>query len=279
MTFPVSARNLLPQAGVFIVLFLLGWWGHATHWTLPKFSAIWGSGHPPAVSPGATTIVSSGGELPVIVFDSLEGVRRSGISIAHVMRQDVEDVVSANAVIGYDRSRVAELAPRTVGRVAYLFKRLGDPVTEGEVLALLDSEEVGRAKAEFLQESAVAIYKAQVYSRLMAIGTDVVAEQTIRESEAAVREAKLKRFAAFQKLLNLGLSADLSENALLSPEEMARRLQFAGIPENVVSQLNPRPKTANLIPLIAPSSGVITKMETVVGEMERPTSRRLPWRT
>jgi multidrug efflux pump subunit AcrA (membrane-fusion protein) len=262
----------LPQAGIFLVLAAIGWWGHSTHWSIPKPSSLWSAnaGAQPVTQPESVKRVPTAGEFPNLAFATIDDVKRADIATIEVARKDLEETATANAVVGYDRGHVAQLAPRKAGRVAYVFKRLGDSVTKGEVLALLDTEDVGSAKAEFLQEAGLALYKTQVHARLAALGTDVLAQNTIRDAEDAIREAKLRRFAAHQKLLNLGISADLPEEMPLTPDEMARRLQFAGIPDEIVAKLNPQPRTANLIPLISPLSGVVTQMDTVVGEMERP---------
>jgi cobalt-zinc-cadmium efflux system membrane fusion protein len=214
--------------------------------------------------------VPSESEFPTLVFSSPEDVRRSGIVVTTLKQVDLDETVTANAVVGYDRSQVAQLSPRAAGRVAYVFRRLGDEVVKGEVLALIDSEEAGRAKADYLQEAAIAMHKAQILARMVGVGTDVVTERSLREAEAAAREAKLRMFAAHQRLLNLGITIDLTNDATLTPEEMAARLQYAGIPTDVLSKLDPKPRNANLIPLVTPLAGVITQQDTVVGEMERP---------
>ena len=52
-----------------------------------------------------------------------------------------------------DPGRVARVPGRVEGTVMEMRKRLGDSVTQGEVVAVLDSREVADAKSEYLTAS------------------------------------------------------------------------------------------------------------------------------
>jgi cobalt-zinc-cadmium efflux system membrane fusion protein len=53
----------------------------------------------------------------------------------------------------------------------------------------------------------------------------------------------------------------------LSDEELRRKIQFLGIPPEIVAGLDPDAATCNLIPLVAPFDGVVIDHEIVTGEV------------
>ena len=68
-------------------------------------------------------------------------------------------------------------------------KQLGEPVKKGEVLALIDSGEVGKAKADFLQSLAQVDVKTAALARLQS-ASGAVSGGNVREAQAALREAR-----------------------------------------------------------------------------------------
>lgn len=208
-----------------------------------------------------------GEDYPLLEFESSEAVAQTGITTLPIDPAPLDEYVDASALVGYDQTRLAQLSSRVPGQIWSVEKHLGDWVKKNDVLAIIDAEEVGRAKAEFIQEAQLSYFKAELLERLRSVDPGVIAERSLRETELQVREARVRRFTAQQKLLNLGLPVDLSEKVPLSPEEMARRLQFLSLPQELVERMNPRPTTANLIPLLAPMDGMLIRQGVVVGEL------------
>lgn len=273
----VRIQQLWSQVSYFVVLaaiVAIGAWGHRTHWSFVAHA----HGDEPETNPVSPEPADElaalervkGEEFPSINFPSHADVETAGVGSLAVGIRDVDDEFKASAVVDYDQTRLAELAPRVPGHVYSVLKRLGDYVRKGDVVVLIDSDEVGRVKGEFLQHSVMSNFRAQQLDRIKKIGVGVVPERTIREAEAALQEADLMRFNAQQHLVNLGYVIDLPKSDKLTTEEMAQRIQFLGIPESIVEKMDPKPQTANLIPIVAPFDGVIVKQETVRGEMVRP---------
>ncbi len=251
------------------------YWGHKTHWSVPKFSELTGAPAPhrdaPTTNPEPTAPKKAPASLPPIKFATEQEVREAGVGIAVARRVAVEDVVCATAEIGYEEHRVAQVSSRVPGHVAVIRTRLGQAVRKGEILALIDSEQVGKAKADYIQEVFLARYKGDLLARHRAAGDGVVPGRTIVDAENAVKEAELRRFIAQQRLMHLGLTPpDPETDAPATPQEFAKQLQYLGIPADVVAGLPPRQLTANLIPLSAPFDGTITRQEAVTGEMVLP---------
>jgi cobalt-zinc-cadmium efflux system membrane fusion protein len=149
-----------------------------------------------------------------------------------------------------------------------VYKRVGEPVHKGDVLGLIDASEVGRAKAEYLLALRSLELKVETQDRLrQAAATAALPERQLREGETAVGEARIRLFTAQQALVNLGLPIRAEQSTGLSDEQLARRLQFLGLPERIVSTLDPASTTANLMPLVAPFDGVVIRSEVAVGEV------------
>src|SRR5439155_6347079 len=83
-----------------------------------------------------------------IRFVSEEALRKSGLRVEAVREQPLAGMVMASASLDYDPDRVAKLGPRAAGVVTHVLKDLGERFKAGEVLAIVDAPEVGKAKAE-----------------------------------------------------------------------------------------------------------------------------------
>ncbi len=258
------AARWLPNLLVFAALGCLGWWGHAHHWTIPRFSELFaGAEAPPTLTPpqAASERRSLSLRLPVIDFGSAEAAKNCGIETSVAIERSIDEVVTANGVVGYDETRLAQLATRVPGIVWRVEKRLGDTVVAGDVLMIVDSAEVGNAKAMLLEAAVVYNSKAKLVERLEGI-QGLVAGRELREAEAAREVSRAQRFNAFQKLVNLGFALRLEEIADLPTNELADQLHLLGLPPSLAAGTD----SANLIPLRAPFEGVVTNCEVVRGE-------------
>ena len=76
--------------------------------------------------------------------------RRYGIVVQEVGAGKLSDEISLSGEIRLNDDRVAHLAPRVGGVVREVRKTTGDRVDAGELLAVLESAELGEAKADYL---------------------------------------------------------------------------------------------------------------------------------
>jgi cobalt-zinc-cadmium efflux system membrane fusion protein len=296
----------LPNAAILAILVALGIWGHRHHWRMPRFSEFVGTATAPhSAATAATTIgendasESSGGDssgpsgsnglrgaaqgeavsptseagdrddnpsLPVIRFRSLEAVQKAGIRVETAEVQELDEFVVANGVVEYDETHLAQLAARVPGIAWRVDKKVGDSVRKGEVLAILDSSDVGKAKAELLEAAVNFDLKTETLHRLENIRSSVPG-RSIREAEAEEKVARVRRINAQQTLINLGLSLPSDWDRDLGVEQRAEKIQFLGIPGAIVAGFGPDIVTANLIPLTAPFDGVVIDREIVTGEV------------
>jgi cobalt-zinc-cadmium efflux system membrane fusion protein len=208
-----------------------------------------------------------------IQFASDEAMKQMGVKVAEVGEGRIVETISASGVLAFEKTRVAPIFTPVAGRVWQVTSlgRLGAQVKKGDVLALIDSPEVGKAKAEFLQSHAQLELRAKTLEHRTALAKGGNVSQTsLLEAETAFREAQIRMLTAQQALLNLGLPVRGEDVKGLAPEELSKKLLFLGIPEAVASKLDPRTATANLIPVLASREGVVTAGNVVAGEMVDP---------
>jgi cobalt-zinc-cadmium efflux system membrane fusion protein len=206
-----------------------------------------------------------------IQFASQEAVEKAGIGVEPVWRAPVMEFVACNGETAYDATHTARLSPRVAGAAVQVFKDVGDPVREGEVVALVDAAEVGKAKSEFLQALVHLRLKTELSGRLEELYKQgATSERAYRDQAAALSEARIRLTTAQQALTNLGLPVDLESLKAVPQEALADRLRFLGLPRSVVSSLDPRTTTGNLLALVAPFDGVVLSRQVVRGEVVDP---------
>lgn len=84
-----------------------------------------------------------------IQFATHSAAESAGVDIAVVGRGAVLEAIVSNGEVMYDETRLAHLSSRVPGSVWTVRKQVGERVRKGEVLALVDSADVGRAKVSF----------------------------------------------------------------------------------------------------------------------------------
>ncbi len=198
-----------------------------------------------------------------IQFASAGSVHKAGIKLEAIQERPMVARVESSGELDYDSTRLARITARVPGLLSTVEKRVGDPVKKGEVLALVDSVDVGRARAELLHALAQLDLRTRTNARvapLAASGIKTAAE--LIETEAALREAKIRVFDARQALANLGLACDIGGLQGLGDEALVERVRGIGL----TTELAARTTTANLLPLTSPLDGVVVARDGVAGE-------------
>jgi multidrug efflux pump subunit AcrA (membrane-fusion protein) len=222
-----------------------------------------------------------------IQFASLEAVEKAGVDVTLADRQPIVESIAANGQINYDQTRFASLSSRLPGTVWRVEKNVGDRVRAGEVLALVDAAEVGRAKIELMQALAHEELQKSVVNRLDALSSQgVVPGRQSQTAQAEYLQARARLLSAQQALGNLGLPVDVGQLRELPDETLAERLRLLGLSDSEkgtvpicakhppgrsgkwgLSPFPPDETTANLLPVKAPMDGVIVARQVVAGEV------------
>jgi len=149
--------------------------------------------------------------------------------------------------VGYEEDRIAHVGPRVPGRVHRVPVSLGDEVRRGQVLVILDSVELGKAKAAYLAARTREELARQTYDRERRLYEDrITSEREMLEARAAHLEAVSMRQSAQEAL------------------------RLYGIPTETVERLAPGDQDASLLPVTAPIAGRVVEKHATLGELATP---------
>lgn len=203
-----------------------------------------------------------------IQFATKEAATKAGVDVEPVLRKPIVESVRATGEIRYDETRLARLAAKAGGSVWRVEKQLGDKVEKGELLALIDAADVGRAKAELQQALADWQFSTATVERLQPLANSGgVAKSRLLDAEIAVRTAWIRVRKAHQSLVNLGLPLPLQQVRQLTEQQLAASVQFLGLPRDVSNRLDAATTTSNLLPVMASQSGIVVARDIVAGEV------------
>jgi cobalt-zinc-cadmium efflux system membrane fusion protein len=205
-----------------------------------------------------------------IQIASEEVFRALAIGTAEVARGEVNEGVTATGELQFDPTRVARLSARTSGTIRYLLPPVGRWVRAGEVVAIVDSADVGKAKDELLLALGSLEYREQTLARLKESAGRTVTEQMVLDAEAARAEAEVRVLAARQSLINLGLAVDPQLIRNLDPQEASRQMRRLGLPEGMATAMAAATDSNNLLPIRAPFDGEVIDRPTAEGEAAGP---------
>jgi cobalt-zinc-cadmium efflux system membrane fusion protein len=203
----------------------------------------------------------------IVQFTSAESAIKSGIDVDVVQERPMTEFVTANGEMTFDPTRVAHLSSRVAGTVAHVVKTLGDEVSAGEILALVDSATVGQAKSQLLHTVVQYQLRKTNAERIRAAAdSGSVSKKTLLEAETAFQEAQISFVSARQALSNLGFEVP-QEIETREAREISNDLRFLGIPADMAAALEHETQSANLIPIRAPLAGVVVTADIVAGEV------------
>ena len=169
------------------------------------------------------------------------------IETAPVGRRNLAALLETTGEVGYEEDRIAHVAPRVPGRVQRVPVSLGDEVRRGEVLAVLDSVELGQAKTAFLGARTRENLARTSYERERRLYEDrITSEREMLEARAAYEEAASMR------------------------ESAQETLRLYGIPASSLERLRPGDPGASLLPVHAPIAGRIVEKHATLGELATP---------
>ena len=110
--------------------------------------------------------------------------------------------------ITYDQNRMSHVGPKTEGRVTELRVEVGSRVVAGEILAHLESPEVGNTRADLVESQAlleIARENFERETRLEAQG--ISSRREVLEAEAQLRTIEARRRSAEERLRLLGAAS------------------------------------------------------------------------
>jgi membrane fusion protein, heavy metal efflux system len=140
---------------------------------------------------------------------SADFAKRAQLDFTAVVRSQLAPVVSVTATVAFDPERMASVGARIAGRVRILYKLEGDSVAAGDVLAEIESAELGQAQAAVVSARAHAEAANANEKREKELAEAKISSN--REAELATAQAAAARadlLAAEQRVRALGGTAD-----------------------------------------------------------------------
>jgi len=172
------------------------------------------------------------------------------LSVIALERGSLTDAHRFPAEVELDPMRVAHLTPRVEGIVREVHYRLGDRVSEGALLATLESRELGKAKSTYLAALAREALREKIHAREKRLWEKgISAEQDFLEAEQARVEARIATSLAREALFSLGVS----------------RTELEALPDQAERVLNRYRMTM-------PFDGTIIEQHITFGEVLNPGS-------
>jgi len=158
----------------------------------------------------------------VIAMDD-ERIKLARIELATVHSGAIAKRLPVPGTVVPDADRVAHVSVKLSGTVAELRKKIGDDVTKGEVLAVLESREVADAKSEYLAARLANELQQDLTTRDKSLWEGrAVPEQQYIKSRNAAAQTEMRLNIARQKLLALGVEADEVAGLPQSPDALLR---------------------------------------------------------
>ena len=137
-----------------------------------------------------------------------EAAARVTITTAPVEERDLAGELATTAEVGFDQDHLVHVSPRLPGRVHEVKVTLGQMVKAGDVIAVIDSTELGRAKADYLQARARQTLAAENLAREeKLVAQQISAQRDVATARADASEARSALYAATQALQLYGLSS------------------------------------------------------------------------
>jgi len=264
-----SIPTLLVSAG----LLGIGYWGASTEWTFKFPGSGESEGKSQEESKEADTSLwkVEGGvdktnpyEKATLTAPSKEVLDLSELDFLTIESQALIQTISGTGYIEFDSLRKGSISSKAPGVVSRILKKQGDKVLKGEIIALIDSPDVGKAKTDFMQSLVLKDNRKKSMERGQ-LAAAVIPERQIRELEMVFREIEIKLLADLQALINFGFAIETADYKNLSDADIFKKICEIGIPESVIKEYKGS-LSANLLPLKAPFDGQIISVIKGIGE-------------
>lgn len=135
--------------------------------------------------------------------------RTAGIRIDTAAPARIRSTRQLQGEIQFNQDRLVRVVPRLGGVITGVSKNLGDRVKRGDVLAVIESQELGNLKSEYLAARQRLDMARTTFDREKKLWEEKIsAEQDYLASRQALAEARIAQRNAEQKLTGLGFTRD-----------------------------------------------------------------------
>jgi len=179
-----------------------------------------------------------------VTFPDVQIPDQVGIKTTPAISLSLSPELQCDVITDYDRSAYTRVSAPASGILSQVRTDLGQRVDKGDVLAMVDSEEFGSAKAAFL-EANIRVRQLELENEraMRLFDKQIISHKDMLESKTSMEQSRIKLARTQQRLKNLGLTDD-----------QIRRVKKAN-------------DTSSLLSITAPISGVVVKRSGVNGEL------------
>lgn len=204
-----------------------------------------------------------------IQFASIEAMNKAGVDVEPVTRASITESIEAAGEIQYNATKTAQVSPSADGIVRKVLVNVGDWVKVGDVLAVVDSKDIGRLKSELLSALLEERLQLDQLARVEKLApSGAVPGSRVIEVKTAMQKAIVAVEQVIRDFANLGVSVDHVELQSSNLAETKRRVREIGM-----TQLDSSTGGDNLIAVTAPIEGRIVDRDITVGEVVDRGSR------
>lgn len=194
-----------------------------------------------------------------------EARESGGIEIEESGPRDLKNILEHSAELALNPDKVAHVVPRFDGVIMEVRKNLGDAVTRGEVIALLESRELATARQQFIHAVSRRAFRQGALGRAEQLWKKKISpEEDYFIARQALEEAELEVAGAGQTLRALGITTTEVEALVNGPAENLARYEIKAPQDGVVIEkdvaLGEAVKEDTDIFVIADLSTVIAKV-------------------
>lgn len=170
-----------------------------------------------------------------------EEVAAAGIKTEVLRAGPIRASMNVSATIQPNRDRYAHVAPRLPGRILEVPAKLGENVKAGQVLAILDSVEVGESTSAYQQTtSQLNVARADFERAQKLYDEQVVPQKDFLRARGEFERARAAQVASANKLRMMGIRAGTG------------------------------PAASSRLPVMAPFAGAVIEKGAVIGELAQP---------
>lgn len=175
--------------------------------------------------------------------------KRNPIETAQVARARLARDVEVVGSVGFDPDHYAQVGPLIAGRIVSLRASVGDSVKPGQVLAEIESAEVGQAQGAYLSAKA----------------TSRAAQTNLRRETELLRDR-----ATSERNQEVAVAQAVTEQAQLTAA--LQRLLALGLRNEDIRALEAGKNSPGRVPLVAAIGGTVIKREVTLGEAVQPAT-------
>ena len=187
---------------------------------------------------------------PGVIRVTEDEMRSAGIRVEPVVRSDFRLTRDFSGTVVPNEHALADITALVRGRVVGVLADLGQPVKAGQLLAVLNSSQLGLAQSTYLKAKAKLYVAERAYSRAQSL----LKEKVIGEAEAQRREGEMI-------------------SARAEKQETEDHLRLLGMSDENIKKLDHEQRIRSSVPIMAPFDGRIIARDLTNGEVVETTDK------